>query len=281
MGDAFKDHFSGHARAYRSSRPCYPAELFAWLVSRAPASEVAVDLGCGNGQAARGLAERFRRVIALDPSSEQIAQAEAHPRIAYGVAAAEQTGLPAACADAVLAAQSFHWFDHARFFTELRRIARPHGLFAAVSYGECTVTAAVDTVVHELYHEVLAGFWPAERHHVEERYRTLPFPLDEMAAPELALVEQWDLAQLRAYLGSWSALQAWQRQRGSDPRLLIDQALGLAWGDPARRREVRWTLSVRAGILPGDPGGEDGKAMFGEPAQAPGAGPTPSAQPVQ
>jgi SAM-dependent methyltransferase len=271
MGDVFKDHFSGHARAYRSSRPSYPAELFAWLASRAPASAVAVDLGCGNGQASCGLAERFRRVIALDPSSEQIAQAEAHPRIAYGVAAAEQTGLPATSADAVLAAQSFHWFDHPRFFPELRRIARPGGLFAAVAYCECTVTAAVDAVVHELYHEVLAGYWPAERRHVEDRYRTLPFPLDELAAPEFPLVVHWDLAQLRGYLGSWSALQAWQRRRGSDPRLLIDRALAQAWGEPALPRAVRWSLVVRAGILPGDAGRDGGAAMAG-PQRAPAPG---------
>jgi len=251
MSSGFKDHFSGHARDYRSSRPSYPAGLFAWLASRAPATAMAVDLGCGNGQASCGLAEHFTQVIALDPSREQIAQAEAHPRIAYAVAAAEQTGLPSASADAVLAAQSFHWFDHQRFFPELRRIARPQALFAAASYCECTVTAAVDGVVAGLYHDLLAGCWPAERRHVEERYRALPFPLDEIAAPEFPLVVRWDLAQLRAYLGSWSALQAWQRQRGSDPRLLIDRALAQAWGEPALVREVRWSLVVRAGILHG------------------------------
>jgi SAM-dependent methyltransferase len=269
MGSGFKDHFSSHARAYRSSRPCYPAELFAWLATHAPATGLAVDLGCGNGQASCGLAEHFAQVIALDPSGAQIAQAAVHPRIAYAVAAAEETGLPSASADAVLAAQSFHWFDHQRFFPELRRIARPQGLFAAVSYCECTVTAAVDMVIHELYHDVLAGCWPAERRHVEDRYRALPFPLDEIRAPEFPLVVHWDLAQLRAYLGSWSALQAWQRQRGSDPLLLIDDALAQAWGEPARPREVHWSLAVRAGILHGGVGGD------GRPGVA-GALPTPA-----
>lgn len=251
MDDIFNDHFSGHARAYRSSRPGYPAPLFAWLAEHAPADGVAVDLGCGNGQASRGLAGHFRRVIALDPSSAQIAEAEAHPRIAYGVAAAEQTGLPEACADAVLAAQSFHWFDHPRFFAELRRIALLGGLFAAVSYRECTVSAPVDAVVHHLYHDLLAGYWPPERRHVEDRYRALPFPFAEVAAPEFPMAVHWDLAQLRSYLGSWSALQARRRALGGDPLQLIDTALAQAWGDPAAAREVRWLLTVRAGHLPG------------------------------
>jgi SAM-dependent methyltransferase len=247
MMGAFKDHFSGHAADYRASRPTYPAALFAWLAEHAPARDAAVDLGCGNGQASRGLAERFARVTALDPSAEQIRQAEPHPRIAYGVAPAEATGLPDATADLVLAAQAFHWFDHARFFPEVRRILRPQGLFAAVSYATCRITPAIDRVVHVLYHDLLDAWWPPERRHVEARYRTLPFPLAEVAAPDLELVMEWDLAQLRAYLGTWSALKAWQKQHGADPRDHIDADLAAAWGDPATVRAVRWPLTIRAG----------------------------------
>lgn len=243
----FKDHFSGHAADYRASRPTYPAELFAWLADHAPARGVAVDLGCGNGQASRGLAEHFARVIALDPSAEQVRQAEPHERIGFAVAPAEATGLPAHTADLVLAAQAFHWFDHARFFPELQRIARPGALFAAVSYATCTITPEIDRVVRVLYHDLLDPYWPPERRHVEARYATLPFPLAEVAAPALDLVMRWTLADLRAYLGTWSALKAWEKHHGSDPRTRIDDDLRTAWGDPARIRAVRWPLTIRAG----------------------------------
>lgn len=243
----FKDHFSGHAADYRASRPTYPDALFTWLAGQAPTTGTAVDVGCGNGQASRGLAEHFARVIALDPSAEQIAQAEPHPRITFAVAPAEATGLPDATVDLVLAAQAFHWFDHARFFPEMRRIARPGALVAAVSYATCSVAPAIDRVVHVLYHDLLDRYWPPERRHVETRYRTLPFPLAEVATPELDLTVSWTLAELRSYLGTWSALKAWQKEHDRDPRDLIDADLITAWGDPGTRREVRWPLTIRAG----------------------------------
>lgn len=244
---SFKDHFSGHAADYHASRPTYPAELFTWLAANSPATGTAVDLGCGNGQASRGLAEHFSVVIALDPSAEQVAQAPPHPRITYRVAPAEDTGLPSRQADLVLAAQAFHWFDHARFFPELARISKPGALFAAVSYATCTISPAIDRVVQTLYHDLLDTWWPPERRHVEARYRTLPFPLHEITAPTIDLEMRWHLAHLRAYLGSWSALKAWERHHGTDPRELIDADLRHAWGDPAQIRTVRWPLTIRAG----------------------------------
>jgi SAM-dependent methyltransferase len=247
MPSGFKDHFSSGSAAYRASRPTYPAELFAWLAAQAPATGHAVDVGCGTGQASLGLAAHFAAVTALDPSAAQIAEAEPHPRIAYRVAPAEATGLPAAGADLVLAAQAFHWFDHARFFPELARIARPGALFAAVTYGIAVIDPAIDRVVHVLYQDLLGAYWPAERRHVEDGYRTLPFPLAEVPTPAVDLVMEWDLGQLLAYLGTWSALKAWEKRHGSDPRALIATDLGLAWGDPTARREVRWPLAIRAG----------------------------------
>jgi SAM-dependent methyltransferase len=244
---SFKDHFSGHAAEYRASRPGYPPELFAWIAAKSPRIALAVDVGCGNGQASLGLATIAERVIAVDPSREQIAQAEAHPRVEYRVAPAERTGIDAATADMVLAAQSFHWFDHAAFFLELRRIAKPGALFVAAAYATCVITPSVDAAVHRLYEDILGGFWAPERRHVEAGLRDLPFPLDEVEAPPLAMVARWDLNRLRGYLGTWSALKAWQRVHGGDPREAIDQELAAAWGDPAHEREVRWPLAVRAG----------------------------------
>ena len=76
----FKDLFSGHAAAYAAARPTYPEALFDWLATLAPRDGTVLDCGCGNGQASTALAERFARVIATDPSSEQIANAVPHAR---------------------------------------------------------------------------------------------------------------------------------------------------------------------------------------------------------
>ena len=38
---------------YQSHRPDYPAALFQWLAQHSPGHRLALDLGCGSGQACR------------------------------------------------------------------------------------------------------------------------------------------------------------------------------------------------------------------------------------
>ncbi len=83
---SFKDHFSAHSAAYARGRPGYPPALFEWLAAQALRRDRAWDCATGNGQAARGLATHFKRVIATDASAEQIANAFVHPCIEYRVA---------------------------------------------------------------------------------------------------------------------------------------------------------------------------------------------------
>ena len=252
MAERFQDHFSGVAAGYQTFRPGYPPALFDWLVSIAPRRERAVDLGCGTGQASVALAARFGEVIALDPSAEQIAHATPHPGVSYRVAPAEATGLPAACADLVVAAQALHWFDAGRLHPELARIARPGAAFAAFTYGLCTVTGPVDEVVGELYRSTLGPYWPPERAHVDAGYRTLPFPWPELAAPALAIEESWTLERFVGYLGTWSAVSAFRRATGEDPLARVATALRAAWGAAGSRR-VTWELTVRAGRIGAPP----------------------------
>lgn len=257
MANGFKDHFSGVAAGYQTFRPGYPPALFDWLATVAPRREHAVDLGCGTGQASVALASHFAEVIAIDPSAEQVARAEPHPRVTYRVAPAEDTGLQAAWADLVVAAQAMHWFDAARLQVELARIARPGAVFAAFTYGLCRVDPAVDAVVDRLYRPVLGPYWPAERAHVDSAYRTLPFPWPEIDAPSFTIVQEWGLDRFVGYLATWSAVTAYRKARGEDPLALVDPALREAWGSAASRT-VTWPLVVRAGHLSAAPHGPGG-----------------------
>lgn len=246
---AFKDHFSGVASAYRSFRPSYPAQVFSWLASVAPGNERAVDLGCGSGQASVGLAAHFDEVVGVEPSADQVARAEPHPRVRYVVAPAEATGLPDASVDLAIAAQAFHWFDPPRLERELARFARPGAVFAAATYLLAEVTPAVDEVVLRLYRDVLGSHWPPERRHVESGYRTLPFPWPEIEAPRFEIADRWTLDRFAGYLGTWSAAAAYRRATGGDPVALVREELARAWGAADEPREVRWPLSLRVGQL--------------------------------
>jgi SAM-dependent methyltransferase len=247
MAGTFHDHFSPVAGAYRSFRPRYPPGLFAWLASIAPRRDAALDCGCGSGQASVGLAAHFARVHAVDPSPDLVAHAEPHPGVDYRVARAEETGLPPASVDLVVAAQAFHWFDQPAFEREVRRVARPGAAVAAITYGRSTVSPEVDAVVDRLYGEIVGADWPPERVHVESGYRTLPFPWPEVEAPAFDISESWDLGRLLGYLATWSAVTRHRKRTGGDPVALVEPALREAWGPPAAQRRVTWPLSIRAG----------------------------------
>jgi SAM-dependent methyltransferase len=296
----FKDHFSAQAEGYRRHRPDYPAGLFHFLAGITPARALAWDCGCGSGQAARGLAPLFARVIATDASPRQVQQVQqvrqvrqvqqvqqvqqvsragaragvragtpagAHagvragaldPNVTLAVCTAEASPLPGGRVDLVTVAQALHWFDPDRFYTEVRRVLKPFGVLAVWTYDLLRVTPEVDRVVDALYHDELAGFWPAERRHVDERYARLPLPAAFDALdppPAFAMEDQWDLPRLVGFLGTWSATSRYRARRGVDPVEAVLEELERSWGDGTRVRHVRWPFSLRVGICRPRPAG--------------------------
>ncbi|MEQ8450000.1 MAG: class I SAM-dependent methyltransferase [Nitratireductor sp.] len=247
---SFKDHFSADAAAYSAQRPTYPAALFDWLAAVAPRRGVAWDVGCGGGQASLGLAERFRRVHASDPSAAQLAHAPAHPRIAYVRAQAEACPLADRTLDLILAAQAAHWFDLPAFYAQVARAARPGALLALVSYGPIEGEGPIGDALARVYHGRLHDHWPPERAHVEDGYRRLPFPYPEIAAPALAIAVQWPLERLVGYIGTWSATAAFRRATGEDPLPAVRATLSAAWPQPETPQPFRFPLAIRAGRAP-------------------------------
>ena len=242
---SFKDLFSQQASAYARFRPTYPPALFDWVAAQAPARGLAVDVGTGNGQAAVALAARFRRVIGVDPSAKQIANAEAAGNVEYRVGASEPNGVDAASADLLTVAQALHRFHHEKFWAEVRRVLRPGGALAFWCYGITDITPEVNAAVHELYETLLARYWEPARKLVETGYRDVEVPFPELAAPKLEIRVDWTLAELTGYLGTWSPIPKYVAAHGEDPLELVRPRLARAWGD-AERRPIRWPLSVRA-----------------------------------
>lgn len=245
---SFQDHFSAQAGEYARFRPRYPAALFEWLASIAPARALAWDCGTGSGQAAVALAAHFERVVASDPSTEQVAHAEPHPRVEYHVGPAETPPAAAYGADLVSCAQALHWFDHARFYPALCATLKPGGVFAAWGYGLMTITPEVDTVVRDYYDNVVGRHWPPDRAHIESRYQTLPFPLDEIRAPGFVMQADWNLDALLGYLDTWSATRRYLADRGAHPLDRVRDSLARAWG-PMATWSVEWPLFLRVGRL--------------------------------
>lgn len=244
---SFKDHFSGHASLYAKYRPDYPAELYSYLATLPPQRECALDCATGSGQAAVGLAQHFSQVIGTDGSVAQLQNAQAHERVRYVANMAEQPAFRDHCIDLVVAAQAAHWFEHERFYGQVRRILRPGGALAIWTCGLASISPQIDAVVRDFYSRGVGDYWPPERRYVESAYRTLPFPMQEIVAPSFELNLQWDLDALMGYLSTWSAVQRYTKARGTDPLPVLRLQLAPHWNPGSELRSVVWPLHLRVG----------------------------------
>ena len=195
----------------------------------------------------RGVSPHFDAVVATDASPQQIAQAHPHPKLSHLVAPAERTPLRDASVDLVTVAAALHWLDHDRFYAEVRRVVRPGGVFAGWGYKLQAVSPQIDAVVHRLDTEILGPYWLPQVRLVEQGYRTVPFPFEEIDAPTFALHQRWDLDHLIGCMSTWSASLRYRKVTGRDPIDPIRDDLAAAWGDPLREREVTWDLCLRVG----------------------------------
>ncbi len=248
---SFKDHFSGHARLYARFRPRYPQALFDYLAAISPGRECVWDCATGNGQAAIGLAQHFRRVIATDASTQQIQNAEQSEGVEYRVATAEDSGIDAGSVDLVTAAQALHWFDIPAFFAEAQRVLKPTGIVAAWTYALMAISPEIDRLVDTYYRQTTAGFWPPERELVDTGYGSLAFPFEEIVPPVFEIEEHWRRDQVLGYLRSWSATQRFMAARGHDPVIGLAEEIAEFWPDGGVQRLVRWPLRVRVGKAAG------------------------------
>ncbi len=127
---------------YARFRPGPPVSFFDRLERFVPlAGTDAVDLGTGPGKLALVLAERGANVVGVDRSANQVAAAEGEARARgiadrcrFRTARAEDTGLPDASADLVVAGQCWGWFDEPRVIAEVQRLLRPRGLLCVMQY---------------------------------------------------------------------------------------------------------------------------------------------------
>jgi Methylase involved in ubiquinone/menaquinone biosynthesis len=243
----FEDHFSKQSQLYAQYRPKYPEDIYAYLVSLAPGRSLAWDCGTGNGQAAIGLAGYFDKVYASDASAEQISRAYPHPKVEYHVAPAELVSLDDSTVDLITVAVAIHWFNFDDFYGEVKRVLKPRGVIAAWTYNLTEISPEIDPLIRRYYGEILGGYWPERIRYLEEGYRTIPFPFEEIPASLFAMQADWDLDQFAGFLDSWSATQRYKEQNGGHPLELIWDQLVTAWGNENKSRLVRWPLHFRIG----------------------------------
>lgn len=126
--------FGKTAADYAQHRAGFPLAFFEVLRARGwvRPGQRAVDLGCGTGSLARGLARLGATVTGVDPARALMDEARrldraAGAQVVYREATAEATRLASGSADLVTAGQCWHWFDRKAAAKEVKRLLKPGG----------------------------------------------------------------------------------------------------------------------------------------------------------
>lgn len=172
----------------------------------------------------------------------QLARAGTDAGVRLVAATAEAAPFRARCADLITVSAAIHWFDRPRFYAEVRRVARPGAILAVWSYYETRIQPAIDAVIIRFAEDVVGPMWDSGIGLNREAYRGLDFPFDRLPWPELHAEGRMRLRDLLQFMRTWSASQAWERNRGTDPVDIVRDDLTRAWGDPETERQVRWPL---------------------------------------
>jgi ubiquinone/menaquinone biosynthesis C-methylase UbiE len=133
-----------HASLYAKYRPTYPGTVYTTIENYYKENkndscnfELAVDIGCGNGQSSVPLTKTFKKVIGYDVSEQQIASAPREiENLTFRVGPGEDLSfLNNDEVDLITVAQALHWMNIEKLYDEVRRVIKPGGVFVAYGYG--------------------------------------------------------------------------------------------------------------------------------------------------
>jgi ubiquinone/menaquinone biosynthesis C-methylase UbiE len=131
-GEAFAEAYD----RYRPSPPRALIDILLLLAGLERAERVA-DLGAGTGLSTRAWSSHASEVVGVEPNRAMVGWARrvtTSPNVRYVEGFAAATGLAEESVDIVTCAQAFHWMEPNGVLTEVARILRRGGVFAAYDY---------------------------------------------------------------------------------------------------------------------------------------------------
>ena len=242
-----KDNFSKQAGIYAKYRPSYPQSLFDFILKNVRQRQSAWDCATGNGQSAKVLARYFDHVFATDISQKQIDKADQVTNIYYSVQPAEKTNFADNAFDLVTISQALHWFATEEFYTEVKRVSKPGAIIAAWCYSLLNISPEVDKLVNLFYKETIGLYWDAERKYVDDAYKTILFPFEEIAVPAFTMEYNWTIEELAGYLNTWSALQKFITSNNHNPVSGLIKQIEPHWQN--ERMKITFPLHIRMGRI--------------------------------
>ena len=226
-----KDNFSHQSADYANFRPQYPKEIFDEIKTRLKSSTCAWDCATGNGQVAKELSKFFEDVKATDISENQLNQAPKLANINYSVQTAEKVDFPDNSFDLITVAQAIHWFNFDKFYTEVKRTLKNDGIFVVLGYSLFRSNPETNKIMDNFYYNIIGPYWDEERKYLDDGYKSIPFPFQEIETSEVFFKEEWQLERLIGYLKTWSAVKHFIDKNGYDPVDELYDDLKESFGD--------------------------------------------------
>jgi ubiquinone/menaquinone biosynthesis C-methylase UbiE len=213
-----------HTVLYKRYRRDYPNELIEYVIAylkekhRGPYN-LAVDVGCGNGQATKQFSKFFDWVYGFDVSENQIKQAtdleQAHPNLKFFTSPSESLELDDSSVDLVFVATAIHWFNIDDFFKECKRILKPNGVLAVWSYFlekfKCN-NESIAIELNRLYGEFFDFVEPSPNlDHLRTRYNNIQPPFQDLIRNYSFRMKAYrSVDDLINNIRTWSAYQTYK-----------------------------------------------------------------------
>ncbi|CCH43098.1 Ubiquinone/menaquinone biosynthesis methyltransferase [Wickerhamomyces ciferrii] len=256
------------ANDYNSFRPTYSNDVFKFINQyHTGGHDLAVDLGCGPGQASYPLTEYFKKVIGTDLSQTMINAAngkrtdEYKGKIEFRQSPGESLSfLEDNSVDLFTAAQCVHWFDHDNFFKEINRVLKPGGTLAYWGYVDPVFNVPeADKIVDDYTYEdptKLGPYWEPGRFILRKLLKDVQPPQelfddikvyeDKPGVPSsqqspLQIKREIPLEFYQKYVQTWSSYHSWKKANPDAPDV-SDQLI------EELKAKVKWNNNTKVNI---------------------------------
>jgi SAM-dependent methyltransferase len=225
------ESFGAVAEDYERHRPAFPDALLDELA--ALGAHDVLDVGCGTGKVARGLAARGMTVLGveIDPRMAEVARERG---VTVEVAPFEDWDAAGRRFELVTSGDAWHWIEPARGAAQLARVLRPGGMFVRF-WNILLLDDAVLLALEPVYQQHAPAVFRYGRAVAPDAdLPPLPGPLTETCAKTYLGERRATAAEWCAFLRTVSEIQRLpDEQRG---RLLA--AMQAALVEPIRVRHV-------------------------------------------
>lgn len=184
--------------------------------------KLVLDVACGSGQFTNLLADHCDQVIGLDSSSGQISEAKGPPNVSFKVASAYDFGseIQNESVDIITVAQAVHYFDHHRFFAEVKRCLRPGGVLYLFGHENMNFPDefGVETTneYRKLMSETFLQYWPQGVQTLWTHYKEMNLPFEEKQRFDGILSMEYTGESFLHFVQSMSAYAAYQTAHPDD-----------------------------------------------------------------